>query len=91
MPAFGLISAVSLSGCLSSSDSQTADPVVVENPVAYVQRTLQIEENSGTLVEDNLADPAAFRPGARLYLKPAQLLAPALGISPQGLSPVPVS
>nr|WP_203301168.1 PD40 domain-containing protein [Marinobacter sediminum] len=71
MPAFGLISAVSLSGCLSSSDSQTADPVVVENPVAYVQRTLQIEENSGALVEDNLADPAAFRPGARLYLKPS--------------------
>lgn len=71
MPAFGLISAVSLSGCLSSSDSQTADPVVVENPVAYVQRTLQVEENSGMLVEDNLADPAAFRPGARLYLKPS--------------------
>jgi len=67
----GVISALSLTGCLSSSDSQTADPVVVENPVAYVQRTLLVDANSGTLIEDDLADPAAFRPGARLYLKPS--------------------
>jgi hypothetical protein len=58
-----------LSGCLSSSDSQQADPVVVENPVAYVERALLFDENTGALVEDNLADPSAFRPGARLLLK----------------------
>lgn len=65
--AFGSFGA--LSGCLSSSDSQQADPVVVENPVAYVERALLFDENTGALVEDNLADPSAFRPGARLFLK----------------------
>ncbi len=67
--AFALGSLAALSGCLSSSDSQQADPVVVENPVAYVERALLFDENTGALVEDNLADPSAFRPGARLFLK----------------------
>ncbi|WP_088556989.1 PD40 domain-containing protein [Marinobacter sp. es.042] len=67
--AIALCSLAALSGCLSSSDSQQADPVVVENPVAYVERALLFDENTGALVEDNLADPSAFRPGARLFLK----------------------
>jgi hypothetical protein len=67
--AIALGSLAALSGCLSSSDSQQADPVVVENPVAYVERALLFDENTGALVEDNLADPSAFRPGARLFLK----------------------
>ncbi len=67
--AIALGSLAALSGCLSSSDSQQADPVVVENPVAYVERALLFDENTGALVEDNLADPSAFRPGARLLLK----------------------
>ncbi len=67
--AIALGSLVALSGCLSSSDSQQADPVVVENPVAYVERALLFDENTGALIEDNLADPSAFRPGARLLLK----------------------
>lgn len=67
--ALALGSLAGLSGCLSSSDSQQADPVVVENPVAYVERALLFDENTGALVEDNLADPTAFRPGARLLLK----------------------
>jgi len=67
--AIALGSLAVLSGCLSSSDSQQADPVVVENPVAYVERSLLFDENTGALVEDNLADPSAFRPGARLLLK----------------------
>ena len=67
--AVALGSLAALSGCLSSSDSQQADPVVVENPVAYVERALLFDENTGALVEDNLADPSAFRPGARLFLK----------------------
>ncbi|SNC67702.1 WD40-like Beta Propeller Repeat [Marinobacter sp. es.048] len=67
--AIALGSLAALSGCFSSSDSQQADPVVVENPVAYVERALLFDENTGALVEDNLADPSAFRPGARLFLK----------------------
>jgi len=67
--AFCLGTLVSLAGCLSSSDSQKADPVVVENAVAYVQRALVFDENTGQLVEDNLADPSGFRPGAVLYIR----------------------
>ena len=55
-------SLAALSGCLSSSDSQQADPVVVENPVAYVERALLFDENTGALVEDNLADPVLSAP-----------------------------
>ncbi|KEF32077.1 hypothetical protein D777_00711 [Marinobacter nitratireducens] len=67
---FPILGAVVLStGCLSSSESQQADPVVVENPVIFIKRPLMFDENTGALVEDNLADPSAFRPGARLFLK----------------------
>lgn len=61
--------ALMLGGCLSGTDDQGRDPVVVENAIAYVKRPLLFDENSGALVEDNLADPSEFRPGARLYLK----------------------
>lgn len=60
---------VSVSGCLSAGDSQETDPVVVENAVAFIKRPLLFDENTGALIEDDLADPAAFRPGARLFLK----------------------
>jgi len=56
-------------GCLQSGDSQSADPVVVENPVVFVKRPLLFDEDNGALVGDNLAEPAEFRPGARLFLK----------------------
>jgi hypothetical protein len=59
-----------MSGCLAGgSGSDSTDPVVVENPVAFVERPLLFDENSGALEGDNLAEPAAFRPGARLLLK----------------------
>ncbi|WP_417514158.1 hypothetical protein [Marinobacter sp.] len=79
--------AVALSGCLSSTDSQQADPVVVENPVAYVKRPLLFDENSGALIEDNLADPSGFRPGARLFLKSsASIDASAIDVSSRAFS-----
>lgn len=58
-----------VAGCLSGGDSQSSDPVVVENAVAFVKRPLLYDENNGALIGDNLAEPAAFRPGARLFLK----------------------
>ncbi len=61
--------AIALSGCLPAGDSQKPDPVVLEDPVAYVKRPLLFDSNSGALIEDNLADPSSFRPGARLYVK----------------------
>jgi hypothetical protein len=67
MLCLGLVFA--LSGCLSGGDSQKADPVVIENPIVYVKRPLLFDTNSGALIEDNLADPSGFRPGARVFMK----------------------
>jgi hypothetical protein len=78
---------VTLAGCLSAGDSQQADPVVVENPVVYVKRPLLFDDNSGALIEDNLADPSEFRPGARLFLKnSASINAPAVDVSSRAFS-----
>lgn len=58
-----------MAGCLADSGGNTTDPVAVENPVAFVERPLVFDDNNGSLVGDNVAEPAAFRPGARLFLK----------------------
>lgn len=76
----------SLAGCLSGTDSQQADPVVLENPVLFVKRPLLFDGN-GALARDNLADPSAFRPGARLYLKAnASVDASAIDVSSRAFS-----
>ena len=80
---------LSLSGCrvgFSGSD-QAADPVVVENAVAYIKRPLLFDENNGSLLADDLRQPAMFRPGARLFLKDrASPAAPARDISSRAFS-----
>jgi hydrazine synthase alpha subunit-like protein/WD40 repeat protein len=64
-------SALALAGCLAGTGSggEATDPVAVENPVVFVKRPLLFDEDNGMLIGDNLAEPAEFRPGARLYLK----------------------
>ncbi|MEQ8185563.1 hypothetical protein [Marinobacter salarius] len=66
---FALLPVALAAGCLQSGDSQSRDPVVVENPVVFVKRPLLFDEDNGALIGDNLAEPAEFRPGARLFLK----------------------
>ncbi|MCZ4285145.1 MULTISPECIES: hypothetical protein [Marinobacter] len=66
---FALLPVALAAGCLQSGDSQSSDPVVVENPVVFVKRPLLFDEDNGALIGDNLAEPAEFRPGARLFLK----------------------
>lgn len=66
---FALVPVVLAAGCLQGGDSQSRDPVVVENPVVFVKRPLLFDEDNGALIGDNLAEPAEFRPGARLFLK----------------------
>lgn len=71
-PKLGLVAAVSLTlataGCRSSGGSdQKADPVVVENAVAFIKRPLAFDNEA--LTGDDRREPQAFRPGARLYLK----------------------
>jgi hypothetical protein len=60
-----------LSGCKTGSgsgDEQEADPVVVDLPIAYIQRTLPIDDQGDPATEDILL-PTAFNPGARVFLK----------------------
>lgn len=65
----GFSIAVLLYGCGGSGgDSQEPDPVVVDLPVAYVQRSLPLDEN-GNLVEQDFLDASSFNPGAQLFIK----------------------
>lgn len=64
-----------LVGCGGSSSGggllggdQEPDPVVVDFPLAYVKRPLLTDE-AGNLISRNVREPAAFWPGAELYLR----------------------
>ncbi|WP_162926291.1 HzsA-related protein [Teredinibacter purpureus] len=68
----GVLPALFLLGCDASSggggNTQEPDPVVVDFPVAYIQRPIPRDED-GIFVPDDVLDITAFRPGARLLLK----------------------
>ncbi len=57
---------VVISAC-SVGTSDKTDPVVVEQPVAFIKRPLTNAD--GEILENDLTDPTQFRPGAVLYLK----------------------
>jgi hypothetical protein len=64
-----IISVFMVSGCKpGSGDSQESDPVVIDRPVAYIQRPLP-KDDSGNLLEQELLSPATFNPGAQLFIK----------------------
>lgn len=50
------------------SNNQEPDPVVVDVPLAFVKRTLPLDEEQ-QLISQNLRQPTDFIPGAALYLK----------------------
>jgi hypothetical protein len=56
-------------GGSGSSGSQSPDPVVVDLPIAYIKRPLPVNADDSTLLADNILDPAAFNPGAALYIR----------------------
>ncbi|WP_394202839.1 HzsA-related protein [Marinagarivorans algicola] len=66
--------ALGLAGCDVSNEAnntqrqQDEDPVVVDYPLAFVSRSLPIDEE-GIVREQNILDPAAFFPGAKLIIK----------------------
>lgn len=71
-PAVGCL-VMLLGGCDVSDNSgppniQQTDPVVVDLPIAYVQRPLPLDEDGNPVLYDVL-DPTAFNPGAELILK----------------------
>src|SRR5690606_26323118 len=67
---------LALTACGGSSGSgggllggdQGPDPVVVDFSLAYVKRPLLTDED-GNLITRNVRNPAAFWPGAELYLR----------------------
>ncbi|WP_075186961.1 PD40 domain-containing protein [Teredinibacter haidensis] len=56
------------SGGGGANTTQEPDPVVVDFPVAYIERPVPRDED-GALLPDDLMELTAFRPGARLLLK----------------------
>lgn len=83
-----------LSGCGESvvtTSSEEPDPVVVDIPVAYVERILPINED-GEPIGTDLRDPAEFIPGAALFIKPrAAVSAQARNITDQAFITDPLS
>ena len=56
-----------VSACSVGNNGDKSDPVVVEQPIAFIKRPLT--DMDGELLANDLSDPAQFRPGAVLYLK----------------------
>lgn len=63
------IATVLSSGCKSGGGSQSPDPVVSEQAVAYIQRPLALGEGGAMPVGRDRREPAEFMPGARLFIK----------------------
>jgi hypothetical protein len=59
----------SSSSSLSIADGQDPDPVILDFPVAYVQRELVLVDEDGDPIVGSVRDAAAFFPGAELYLR----------------------
>ena len=53
----------------SLGGEQSPDPVVVDFPIVYVERSLPVDED-GNLLEEDIVEPNAFKPGAQLMLRP---------------------
>lgn len=51
-----------------SNSGQAPDPVVVDLPIAYIQRPIPVDEE-GEPVYPDVFDPDAFNPGGELYIK----------------------
>ena len=64
------VSCAALIGCGGGSggDNQDPDPVVVDLPIAYIERPLPVDDN-GSPVDEEMLDPTRFNPGAALYIK----------------------
>lgn len=62
-----VLSLLVISACSVSDNGESSDPVVVEQPIAFIKRPLTDED--GEILANDLTEPAQFRPGAVLYLK----------------------
>lgn len=56
-------------GGFGSSGEQAPDPVAIDVPIAYIKRTLQVDEDTGEFIGSDLREPFEFSPGARLVIR----------------------
>src|SRR5690606_1729449 len=67
--AFALCLSACGGGNAGKADSgQEPDPVVVDLPIAYIERPLPRDEE-GELIYPDILDPIAFNPGAALFIR----------------------
>lgn len=62
-----LILTMFITACSVGGSGDEIDPVVVEQPIAFIKRALT--DADGEVLANDLSEPAQFRPGAVLYLK----------------------
>lgn len=62
------LSGLLLTGCGGGDDKQTPDPVVLDFKIAYIKRSLPLDDND-QLIESDIREPFEFRPGARLIVR----------------------
>lgn len=79
-------------GAGGTGGSQTGDPVVVDFPIAFVERPVPIgfaDDNAiqMTVLENDLLDPTEFRPGARLVIKDRASVSAASRVITEGVFP----
>ena len=70
--ALGFASGCDVSNGNGPGKEQQPDPVVVDIPIAFITRQIPIDDDPdalGTPVSQNILDPAAFHPGAKLIFK----------------------
>jgi hypothetical protein len=65
---FTLVACGGGGGSGGSNSGQAPDPVVVDLPIAYIQRPIPVDDAELPVFPDVFA-PAAFNPGGELYLK----------------------
>ena len=80
-----LAATIFISACSVGNSGGEIDPVVVEQPIAFIKRALT--DADGEVLANDLSEPAQFRPGAVLYLKErATPNAPSIDISSAAFS-----
>lgn len=89
--ALGLGSGCDVSNGTGPGKEQQPDPVVVDIPIAFIARSIPIDsdpEAEGAIVSQDILDPSAFNPGAKLIFKDrAKFSAPELDLT-SGLFPI---
>ncbi len=74
-------SLLTLTSCDSGSETGV-DPGIESFPIAYVKRTIPLDDDDGSVIQPDLRDPAFSVPGGDIYIKQnASVSSPAVNIT----------